>query len=318
MIVSLSSIFLYVLLPILVMILLGVLVNWKRTLNIDSLNQLTIYLIVPAFLFEQVYDSSLSWGDITEITYGVFLPTTILGAILWWIYHRRGYPGSTTSALLLGGLVFNAGNFGLPLTQLFYEQHPDIFPGMNGEGLSVQAMMIMLSNISIWLIGYGVIAFGKGQGFGGMLGFFRLPMIYTVLAAFAVRETQTNIPVYLLKVIEFLSHATVPIMLLTLGAQLAKNAQWPQWRLIGPAMVVKLLLLPALTGAIAWLFGLWPWPGAQLVIAAAAPTAVNTLIISLELDGDNRTAADCVFWTTIGSAVSVTAVLLLVVLLGGV
>ena len=87
--VSLSSIFLYVLLPILVMILLGVLVNRKRTLHIDSLNQLTIYLLVPAFLFEQVYDSSLSWGDITEITYGVFLPVIILGAILWWIYHQN-------------------------------------------------------------------------------------------------------------------------------------------------------------------------------------------------------------------------------------
>jgi predicted permease len=315
--VSLSVIFLTVLLPILIMIALGALINRRGRIQIDSLNQITIYLLVPSFLFEQIYDCQLTWSDIAQITWGGFLPVFLLGGMLWAIYAWRGYAASTTSALLLGCLVYNAGNFGLPVTELFYQQHPQIFVGMDGEGVAVQAMLIMLSNISVWLIGYGVIAFGKGQGLAGLLGFFRLPMIYTVAAAFAVRETGAEVPQFLLIPITLLAEATVPVMLLTLGAQLAKNAQWPNWQLIGPAMAVKLLALPALTGLIAWGLGIWPWPGAQLVIAAAAPTAVNTLIISLELGGDSRTAADCVFWTTIGSVFTVTAILVLVAMLGG-
>jgi predicted permease len=315
--VNLSAIFLYVLLPILVMILLGALVNRRGRIQIDSLNQITIYLLVPSFLFEQVYDSSLSWADIAEITYGTSLPILLLGSMLFWTYRQCRIENNTIAALLLGGLVYNAGNFGLPITELFYQQHPNIFPGMDGEGLSVQAMVIMLSNLSVWFFGYGVIAYGKGQGFRGALGFFRLPMAYTVIAAFTVRETGITIPMFLLTPIEYLADATVPIMLLTLGAQLAKNAQWPSWRMIGPLMVVKLLLLPAVTAAVVYLLGMWPWPGAQLVIAAAAPTAVNTLILSVKLDGDRRTAADCVFWTTVGSAASVTLILVLVAYLGG-
>ena len=315
--VDLAAIFLYVLLPILVMILLGALVNRRGRIQIDSLNQITIYLLVPSFLFEQVYDSTLSWADIAEITYGTSLPILLLGGMLLWTYRQCRIENNTIAALLLGGLVYNAGNFGLPITELFYQQHPNIFPGMDGEGLSVQAMVIMLSNLSVWLFGYGVIAYGKGQGFRGALGFFRLPMAYTVIAAFTVRETGIPIPEFLLTPIEYLADATVPVMLLTLGAQLAKNAQWPSWRLIGPLMVVKLLLLPAVTAAVVYLLGMWPWPGAQLVIAAAAPTAVNTLILSVKLDGDRRTAADCVFWTTVGSAASVTLILVLVAYLGG-
>ena len=61
------------------------------------------------------------------------------------------------------------------------------------------------------------------------------------------------------------------------------------------------------------LFTLDNWATPQYVqVAAAAPTAVNTLIISIELEGDSRTAADCVFWTTIGSIFTVTCVLIFV------
>ena len=310
--VSLTVLLVNVLLPILVMVGLGALMNRRGRIQIDTLNQLTIYLLVPSFLFEQVAYSSLTWGDIAEVTWGSAIPVLLLGIILIAVYRLRKYDKSTASALLLGGLVYNAGNFGLPVTELFYRSHSDLFGRAANDGVAVQAMVIMLSNIAVWMVGYAVIAWGKGQGVGGLLGFFKLPMIYTVIAAFIVRETGTALPQFMLVPLHMLSIATVPVMLLTLGAQLARNARWPQWQLIGPTMAIKLLLLPATTAMVCWAIGIWPWPGAQLTIAAAAPTAVNTLIISIELEGDSRTAADCVFWTTIGSIVTVTCVLILV------
>ncbi len=309
---SFTALLVNVLLPILVMVGLGALMNRRGRIQIDTLNQLTIYLLVPSFLFEQVAYSSLTWSDIAELTWGSVIPVVLLGMALIAIYRLRKVDGSTASALLLGGLVYNAGNFGLPVTELFYRAHPNLFDRPVGDGVAVQAMVIMLSNIAVWMVGYAVIAWGKGQGLRGLFGFFKLPMIYTVIAAFMVRETNTELPQFALVPIQMLAMATVPVMLLTLGAQLARNARWPQWHLIGPTMAVKLLFLPAITAAVCWGLGIWPWPGAQLTIAAAAPTAVNTLIISIELEGDSRTAADCVFWTTIGSIITVTCVLILV------
>ena len=165
------------------------------------------------------------------------------------IYRLRKYPSSTTSALLLGGLVYNAGNFGLPVTQLFYQSYPRLFGRDPDDGVAIQAMVIMLSNIAVWLVGYVVIAWGKGQGLRGLFGFFKLPMIYTVIAAFIVRENSIELPAFILEPIKMLSAATVPVMLLTLGAQLARNARWPEWRLIAPTMAVKLLLLPGPYGS---------------------------------------------------------------------
>jgi predicted permease len=81
--------------------------------------------------------------------------------------------------------------------------------------------------------------------------------------------------------------------------------------------LLKLGARPALTSGVVWAFGLWPWPGAMLIVAAAGPTAVNTLLLALEMKGDAELAADCVFWTTLLSGVTVTLVLAAVKLLGG-
>ena len=59
-----------VLLPILIMVGLGAVMNRRGRIQIDSLNQLTIYLLVPSFLFQQVSTSELTWHDIVEITWG--------------------------------------------------------------------------------------------------------------------------------------------------------------------------------------------------------------------------------------------------------
>jgi len=311
---ALFTIFVNVIGPILLLIGLGALLNVRRRVHVETLNRMSMYVLVPAFLFVKIYESRISWYGIAQITYGMFAPVIALGVILYLTLRRLQTPGDTRAALLVGGLVFNAGNFGLPVSELFYGVHGARFPGMTSaaDGPAVQGLLIMLSNLSVWLLGYGVIAMAKGDGLRGALGFFRLPMIYVIALAFTLRDTATVLPDWLYGPIEMLSVATVPVMLLTLGAQLAKDAEWPRWRQIGPAMAIKLLILPAITALFVWWLGLWPWPGAQLVIAAAAPTAVNTLLLSLELEGDARTAADCVFWTTVASAVTVTGVLMIV------
>ena len=51
---------------------------------------------------------------------------------------------------------------------------------------------------------------------------------------------------------------------------------------------------------------LWPWPAESLILTAAVPTAVATLLLTLEVGGDTDLAADCVFWTTVFSAVTIT------------
>jgi predicted permease len=144
-----------------------------------------------------------------------------------------------------------------------------------------------------------------------------LPMLCVALAArwwLQVDPTHT-LPLAITKPASYLSAALVPIALATLGAQLASNPRWPRWRPVSLVLVLRLLLGPVQMAALLYGFhllgwnavDLWPWPAELLILTAAVPTAVTTMLLTLELEGDTDLAADCVFWTTCCSCVTIPA-----------
>ena len=302
------DIFTKVLLPVLSMAGIGVVAHRWCRYDMQTLVRLNLYLFVPVFLFTRIADSTLQWSEIGRVGLAVMLPILILGGLLLAGMKKSGARSETIAAVLLGGLLFNAANFGIPVAQLAFDK----------SGGQVQALVVMYLNTTLFVMGYMLMAAVQGKGLiSGAMSYFKLPMFYMIVAGFAVRETGVGMPLWLDKATHTLAEAMSPIALVTLGAQLATRARWPRWRVVGPIVIVKLLAFPAMMGLVVWALGLWPWPGAQLVLAAAAPTAINTLLLTIELNGDADTAADGVFWTTLLSAFSVTLVLGVVQSLGG-
>ena len=302
--------------PVLILVGIGAILQKKLTLDITTLSRITIWVLVPTFLFVKVYDSQVSWPVIGGVVGVLLVPMAVLGVIVFLVCRRARAKGTTLATVTMSCVVINAGNFGIPVAELIYDPKGVglWFEGMTdaSDGVTIQALAVMMSNMALWCIGYSVMSFMNGGGIKGVFGYFKLPMIYAIVGGFVLRDYSIAIPAAVDYPIRLAAQATVPIMLITLGAQLAQNARWPRWKIVGPVMLVKLLALPALTALVAYWCGMWPWPGAQLVIAASAPAAVNVLILTLEMEGDADMAADCVFWTTIASAVTVTAVLALV------
>jgi predicted permease len=100
---------------------------------------------------------------------------------------------------------------------------------------------------------------------------------------------------------------------------LATTPRWPRWGPVGLVAFLRLVVGPAAMAGLLWLghrlspgtaIDLWPRPAEVLILTAGVPTAVNTLLLTLELDGDAKLAADCVFWTTVLSAPTVAIWLL--------
>lgn len=304
---SMQHILMSVLAPVLVIVAIGALVQRWRRMNVKTLVQLNLYLFVPAFLYVRISQSTLSWTHIGGAALTVFGTIAVMALPIYYTLRTRRAAGNTIAAVVVGGLFFNAGNFGIPVAELAFGK-----PG--GE---VQALVVLFMNTSIFLLGYVALALAQGHGAKAALGYFKLPMIYAITAAFAVRETGYAPPVWVTTALQTIAGGMVPVALVTLGAQLVTRARWPRWKLIVPVMSLKLLIMPAVTAAIVWALGLWPWPGAQLILASAGPTAINTLLLTIELDGDAETAADCVFWTTLFCGVTVTIVLSVLLALGG-
>jgi malate permease and related proteins len=290
----------HVLLPVLVLVGAGAVLQRYQPLNMQTLSRINIYLLVPAFLFINILQSTLTFTQMGGIAAVVLISMALIAGPVIAFMKKAGSDGPQIATVLMGAIIFNAGNFGIPVAELNFGQ----------KGLEVQAVVVAVANLSIWAIGYIILVAAKGGGVKGAMGYFKLPMFYVMVGALFLRAMDwTHPPVWIEYPAVQLGKAVVPLSLVTLGAQMASRARWPNIKLVAPVAVLKLLVMPVAAGVTAFCLGLWPWPGAQIIIAAAGPTAVNTLLLTIELDGDADTAADLVFWTTVLSGITVTLVI---------
>lgn len=297
-----------ILAPILVMIAIGAWCQWKFKLDLPTLTKLNIYLFVPAFVFNHVAGSSLPWDKMGGIAFICLVQAATLGVIVWVIGKLLGLNQKTLAAVMLAVMFYNSGNYGLPLSELAYP----------GQGAAVQTFVLLTQNVLTFTVGLAIAGWaGSGDLVKGILRTLRMPVIPTLIAALVARwycdGDKTRLPAMIRVSTEYMSGALVPFALLTLGAQLASNPRWPRWKPVGLVLILRLLFGPIQMAGILYLFhrwgwkstDLWPFPAEILIVTAATPTAVNTLLLTMELDGDVDTAADCVFWSTVFSCVTI-------------
>jgi predicted permease len=317
-----ASILLEILGPILVMVGLGALMRWKFKLDLSTLSKLNIYLFVPAFAFERIATSSLPWSQMLGVVIVSVAHVALLGLIILGIGGMLGISRPTLFSIALAVMFYNSGNFGIPLAELAY-------PGDDGrEGGAVQAFVVLTQNVLTYTLGLAIAAQTHSSGKGQWKTILRMPALpMLVLALLARWYTQSDpshtLPKFIMEPARYLAAGMLPVALVTLGAQLASNPRWPRWKPVSLVLVLRLVLAPLQMAGLLYLFhltglatlDLWSpsrWPAEVIILTAAVPTAVNTLLLTMEVGGEADLAADCVFWTTIFS--SVTVVFWLVIL----
>lgn len=299
---NITFIFVNILLPIFFIVALGGIVHRTFQLDLKTLVRINMNLFVPSFLFSRLISTQLTWAEIGRSGLAMTVPIFLIGFAIMLLMRVAGASPGTISAAMVASVFFNAGNFGIPFAELAFGE----------EGGQIQAVVMMFLNTIVFWAAYSVLAIGQGTGYRGAFAFFKLPYVYVVIVALILRDWNLTLPHWLEFALNKLAGAVVPTALIILGAQLSENAGWPKWRLVLPVMLLKLIVLPAATAAAVVALGLWPMPGAALIMASAAPAAINSLVLTLEVNGDAETAAACVFWTTLGSAITVAVILSIV------
>jgi len=347
-----SSILLNILAPILLLVMLGSLLRWKFKIDIATLSKINIYLLNPAFIFDKVSQSTLSWAEMGGVVIVSVLQVLTLGLLIFGIGKAVRIKGETLAAIALAVMFYNSGNYGLPLAELAFPSENSLIgaravdatppaavdstqgttehaPRVSKDGGAVQAFVVMTQGLLTFTVGMFIATYAGGtSASAGLIKILRLPNIWTllagILAAWWLRQDATrNLPILISATAGYLSQAMVPMALMTLGAQLASNPRWPRWKPVSAVLVLRLIIGPLQMALLLWglsktgisaldLWGEHAWPAQILILTAAVPTAVNTLLLVLELGGDADLAADCVFWTTIFSSVTIVGWLVII------
>jgi predicted permease len=177
--------------------------------------------------------------------------------------------------------------------------------------------IVLVQNVGNFTVGVFLVSSAKNRGWRAVLPVLRQPSIWAVTTALIVRgmhgtfDPQHFDPAmrWLWTPVTYFHDGLVAMALLTLGVQLSKTAARATLPRLGGALVLRLLVGPLVGWGIALLF---PFHGELLktmILSTAFPTAVNTALIAHEFKADTVYATGAVFWSTLFSMVTVTALI---------
>lgn len=296
----LFHILLDIIFPIFLLIGAGTVLQRLIKLDLSTLSTLTVYFLLPAVCFVNIYESKMSIGLISQtlvflIVFNIFL---ILTSVL--ITKGNRFDRKLAATFKNSIVLSNSGNYGLPVSELVFAASP--------AGMSIQIIVSIFQNLLTFTYGFFNSVSAQSSGSDIIRKIIRLPVIYALLLAILLKYLHIEIPIFLWQPIENSSNAFLAVALVTLGAQVAylkitRISKPIVWIVIG-----RLIISPLVGLLVIFCLGLTGITAQALFIASSFPTSRNSALLALEYDNYPEYASQAVLLTTILSSITVAVV----------
>lgn len=298
---SVASLFLDVLGPVVVLVAIGALAGPRLNIDLPSLSSLAYVVLGPAFVFDLFTASDLGPSTVGRLVLAGIIGMLAAVAVSFGANRAAGSTATVTSASMMTSAYGNVGNAGLAIT---------VF-ALGEEALAAAGVLMLTINIVGITTGVG-LATGQNEGaFGGLRKALTAPMTLAALLAGTINLFGLTPPLIVSRPIGLLGGALIPVMLFTLGLQLASTGLRRPSPDLGITIVSKLAIAPLAATAAAAALGLTGDLLGAVAIQSAMPPAVFCMLVALEHDLELERVTTAVVSTTIASLVTLPIVLML-------
>ena len=291
-------------LPILSVASIGFLLQKLLRINPRPLSQITFYVLSPALVFTLLISSDIKGSQVLSMFAFAAAVVLLTAGVSFALARTFGLGSRRGAAFLLTTTFMNAGNYGLSLNQFTFGDF----------GLALASVYFVASLMMTNSLGVYVASVGSGSARQALEGLAKVPAVYAIPLAMAIRALDFALPLPIIRPLELLSIATIPTMLLLLGMQIARAGLPPHRKLLSASVAIKLLVAPGIALLISPLFGLEGLARDVGILQSAMPTAVMTTIIAIEYDAEAAYVTGAVLITTLLSPFTLTP--LMAILLG--
>lgn len=276
---SLVSIFGTAILPLVVISGLGFLLGRMKDLDVEPLNSVTIYVLAPALVFHSLTTTTLGQEIIFKVMVGVVIFIVAMATIGEVVGRLIGETEPLLSALVLVCAFPNTGNFGIPLSEFAFGQ----------IGRSSAVLFLATQSVVTFTVGVYIASRSGGtRGISGVKRVFKVPLVYAVVAAGAVRWLGLVPPIDStpMTTLELVGNSAIPVMLLILGIQLSGTDYEAAIGYVGVASVLKLVVAPVVGVGVVLGLGINdPTVARVFILECAAPAAITPVILLIEFGG---------------------------------
>ncbi len=283
-------------LPVALVALVGFAIGRSFRLDRQTLARLTIYALLPALVLHSLTRTTLEPGNAIAIIATFLLNTGLLYLLALGLGRHLKLPENERKSLIATTIFANVGNMGLPFV-LF---------SLGEAGLERAVVYLIGSSLMTASI-FPIVL--KGEGIqAGLRYTLSLPVLWAAVVGLLIQMGNLAMPQALERSIDLLSGGAIPVALLMLGLQLADTPfVFGRYELLGSGL--RLVVSPLLAANLASFVGLSSLDRQVVIVQAAMPVAVNSLIWVTELGGDPTRVARTVVLSTLLSLGTLPVVL---------
>ena len=196
-------------------------------------------------------------------------------------------------------LLMNAGNLPLPILQLAF----------GDAGLERGLVFFTVQALLAATLGVFIAARGSENGMPPLKAVASQPLVYAAIAGIAVNLLNISLPQLVMRPIELLANAAFPAMLIVLGGNLIIQRGIKEFKMVAVATVLRLWVGLAVALGLLELLQVDTLTRNALLVQAAAPTAVITIVLATEFNSRPALATGAVVISTIASIPTLTLLL---------
>ena len=228
-----------------------------------TLIKVSMGILVPAFAWEHLYGMKLEGGVIGDVLLSALIVMIVPGLIAWGVFR---WMGRSARGLYLPIMFMNSVNLPFPILAAAY----------GATAIPYALMFYLVAFVGIFTLGLLIVSGGKQKGY---LQIFKEPVVYVVCLAFLFNWGEIEAPQFLNQSAHMLAEATIPMVLLALGIQLAQ-VKITELKLSFAAVSIR-FVGGALTGIFCvWLFHLEGLAYKVVILESVMPCAVITSLVA--------------------------------------
>ncbi|MCH2522423.1 MAG: AEC family transporter [Dehalococcoidia bacterium] len=291
------SVFYNIILPILLVASFGVILQKLRPSPLGFLSPALLYILSPCLVIDGIINANLPTNvsvKIVTTSITCSLVMLVLGLV---IANLSKMTKDTKSSFVLASTFPNAGNMGIPISFLAFGE----------EGLSVALIIFVAQGIISWPLGTLIVARAQTIGWKEpLIQVLKLPTLYAVPIALFIRFINFSIPSNLYRPIDMMADAAIPCMLLLLGYQLSNGLKEINLKDLVLLNITRLILSIPVVYLITIVFNITDIAQNTLIVMAAMPTAVFTVLLATEFGTKGQYVANSVITSTLLSMITLT------------
>jgi len=291
-----------IILPVFLIFFIGYIGQKVFGFDIKSISTVALYLMSPFLAFRTFYSNELTMDYFYIVFFSLAL-TLILLIIVWITSYFMNATKSERSAMILGGVFMNSGNYGAPVVLFAF----------GSIGFDYAVIMMVFQSLLMNTVGIFFASMGGERNATlreSIKRVIRMPLIHAAVIGVAFQLLGVTVPQTLTEGISLIADASIPTVMLVLGMQLAVITRKKViYKYVSAVVIIRMLASPIIAIILLYFMPINDLLKSVIIIQSAMPAAANTTMFAIQFGTEPDLVSFTTLVTTIISIATIPIVL---------